>query len=152
MACISLLSVHKLADVFEDYKCVSKYKKKDETERGKKDEWVKYENICCRWGWTIYDGCIALLSLQCEYPLWGTQNDKLQHFFFAQNTREKPQHTARSQGWLQSKLSFCFLKLLFERKIKDFDICFCVKEWATVTKMNACGKFYFFFNYFKILK
>lgn len=152
MACISLLSAHKIVNVFEDYKCVSKYMKNDETERGKKDEWVQCENTCCWWGWTMYNGCIVLLSLQCEHPLGGTQNKLQLFFFFSQNTREKLQSTAWAQGWLQSKLSFCFLKVLFQRKIKDFDICFCVKKWATVTKMNICGMFYFFFNYFKILK
>lgn len=93
MACISLLSAHKIVNVFEDYKCVSKYMKNDETERGKKDEWVQCENTCCWWGWTMYNGCIVLLSLQCEHPLGGTQN-KLQHFFFffAKHQRKTPKY------------------------------------------------------------
>lgn len=40
MACISLLSVHKFAGVFEDYKCVSKYKKRMKLGEGKRmNEW-----------------------------------------------------------------------------------------------------------------
>lgn len=94
------------------------YMKKHETERGKKDEWVKCENTCCWWGWKMYDICTSFPAV------WTSSmgNPKLltAAIFFAQNTREKLQHTAWTQGCLQSKLSFCFLKLLFQRKINDF--------------------------------
>lgn len=132
-------------------KYVSKYMKNHEVERGKKDEWMKCENTCYWWGWTMSDVCLVLPCLNCEHPPWGTQNDKLQQLVLHKTPEKNPNMLLEHRdGYKVSCLPILSI-YFFKEKVMAFDIYFCVKKWATVTKMNAC-EFFFFFNCFTILK